>query len=292
MQRSSVDREQSPLRPSGDSRHIVDQLIEERAPRLAASPIWPIVGPPLRAALGYAKARALADAIAPLSGGAALAHVSDLLALRTQARGLNHVPRSGRCVLIANHPTGIADGIALYDVVHPRRPDLNFFANADAHRVCPGFAEVLIPVAWPPETRTLQSAKQTLRQARAALEAERPVAVFAAGRMTRRIDGVMQDPDWEHSAVALARKHAAPIIPTHVSGPLPRLFHLLDGVSDELRDITLFHELLNKVGGAYTLTFGAAVDPEGFPDTSERLTGRLKAYVEGVLPTAPGAVFD
>jgi len=271
--------------------HIVDVLIEERAPRLAGGPFWPLISPVLRALLGYAKARTMADAIAPMTGGEALEHVSALLSLQVTARGLEQVPGEGRCIVITNHPTGIADGIALYDALIARRPDLCFFANADALRVCPGLSDVLIPVAWPPETRTLQSTKQTLRMARAALQADRAIAIFAAGAMARQLDGMMQDPPWEHSAVALARKHAAPLIPLHMSGPYPRLFHLFDRVSTELRDITLFHELLNKTGGDYQLTFGAPLAPDALEGSSAELTERVKAYVERDLPRDPHVRF-
>ena len=44
--------------------HIVDQLIEERAPKLAASSLWPMVRPLLYKILDYRKARSMADTIA------------------------------------------------------------------------------------------------------------------------------------------------------------------------------------------------------------------------------------
>ena len=273
----------------GAGKHIVDVLIEERAPRLASGPWWPVLGPVLRALLDYRKARIMADAIAQLSGSAALEHVSKLLRLNVRTRGLERLPRAGRCIIAANHPTGVADGVAVYDAVHPIRPDVCFFANADAHRVCPGFNDVLIPVAWPAEKRTLQSTKVTVRMAREALEQERAVVIFPAGAIAKRIKGVIQDPDWEHSAVALARKHEAPILPASVSGPFPFLFHLFAKLSSELRDITLFHELLNKVEGDYRLTFGAPIDARAVQGDSEAVTIRLKDYVERVLPESPDA---
>ena len=46
--------------------HIVDVLIAERAPNLAASPAWPLLRPLLYSFLDYGKARRMADAIAPL----------------------------------------------------------------------------------------------------------------------------------------------------------------------------------------------------------------------------------
>ena len=119
--------------------HIVDVLIEERAPNLAASAAWPLIRPALYAILGYRKARRMAEAIAPLPGRAALDYASNLLSLKVEARGLERLPASGRLILIANHHTGIADGVALYDVVKTLRPDVVFYANADAHRIAPGF---------------------------------------------------------------------------------------------------------------------------------------------------------
>lgn len=272
-------------------KHIVDVLIEERAPHLAASPFWPLLRPPLYLLLGYRKARNMTDAIAPLSGLAAMDYVSKLLRLNISIRGIDNIPKSGACIIVANHPTGIADGLAMYDALRPIRPELCFFANADAHRVCPGFYDVLIPVAWPPEKRTMKATKLTLRMAREALDEQRAVIIFPAGRLARRIEGVIQDPKWEHSAVALARKFGAPVIPAHVSGPFPRLFHFFNRFSPELRDITLFHELLNKVEGDYKLIFGKPIDPCTLSQDSEAATARIKAYVERVLSASPDAVF-
>lgn len=272
-------------------KHIVDVLIEERAPRLARSMFWPILNPLLKQLLGYRRAREMADALASLSGQAALDHVSRLLHLNTQAQGLAHIPRQGRCILVVNHPTGIADGIALDDVARPIRPDLCYFANADAHRVCPGLIDLAIPVAWPKAKRTLKATKRTVRLARDALSAERPIAIFAAGAMSRHIAGRLQDPEWEHSAIALARKYDAPVLPVHIAGPNSFLFHVFDRFSAELRDITLFHELLNKAGGDYWVTIGPPFRPGDVDGGNAALTRQLKDYVERVLPVSPDTPF-
>ncbi len=117
--------------------HIVDVLIAERAPRLTRSMIWPLVRPAFNSLLGYGKARRMADAIHGLSGQAALGHVSNLLDLKVSSLNLDRLPATGRCIIVANHPTGIADGIAVYDAIRKRRADAIYFANADALRVSP-----------------------------------------------------------------------------------------------------------------------------------------------------------
>jgi putative hemolysin len=268
--------------------HIVDTLIAERAPRLTGSPLWPVLRPPLYALLGYGRARRMADAIAPMGGRSALDHVSDLLALKVQVRGLEHLPATGKLVIVANHPTGIADGVAVYDALKGVRPDIVFYANADAHRVCPAFDEVLIPVEWVEAKRTRERLRLTLSQTREALEAERALMIFPAGRLAvKDAEGLLTDLPWAASAVSIARKHAAPIVPIHVAGPWSTLFHLFDQRAQELRDITLFHELLNKQGRLFSLTLGRPIDPDSLPADATEATAVLKRYVERVLESHP-----
>jgi putative hemolysin len=269
---------------TAEEKHIVDLLIEERAPQLAHGPSWPVVRPALYRALHYKEARRMADDIAPLSGAEAMDYISRLLSVRLDVRGAERIPANGRCVIVANHPTGIADGVAMYDAVRPVRPDVIFFANADAHRVCPRFHETLVAVEWVTTKRTIEKTKQTLRAAHKAFADERPVMIFPAGKLARLIDGEIQDPPWEPSAVSLARKHNAPVIPIWVDGPYPFFFHSFDRISKELRDITLFHELLNKKNKLFTLKVGPPIAPEKLAGNAEEVTAQLKRYVEKDLP--------
>lgn len=265
-------------------KHIVDVLIEERAPQLAQRPSWPAVRPALYRALHYKEARRMADDIAPMGGHEALDHISKLLSVRLDVRGAERIPKDGRCVIVANHPTGIADGVAMYDAIKPIRPDVIFFANADAHRVCPRFHESLVAVEWVTTKRTIEKTKQTLKAAHKAFADERPVMIFPAGKLARLIDGEIQDPVWEPSAVSLARKHNAPVIPIWVDGPYPFFFHTFDRFSKELRDITLFHELLNKKGKLFSLKVGLPIAPDRLQGPADEVTLKLKHYVEKTLP--------
>ncbi len=272
--------------------HIIDVLIEERAPKLAATPIWPALRPLLYGILDYEKAVRMADAIVGLPGLGALDYVSRQLQLKVTVRGLERVPASGRCIILCNHPTGIADGIALYDALKARRPDLCFYANSDAHRVSPRFTDVLIPVEWQEAKRTREKTRETLILTREAMEAERCLIIFPAGRLARRQpDGELCDPVWQPTAVSLARKSGAPIVPMHLSGPWSGLFHFFNRFSDELRDVTLFHEFLNKQGRAFSLTVGPPISPDALDGDPAEAAVRVKAYVERGLAADPDRAF-
>ena len=272
--------------------HICEVLIAERAPRLTRSLVWPVVRPLLYRLLGFRHAVRMADAILPLSGQEALRYVSNLLDLRVSTLNQERIPATGRCLIVANHPTGIADGIAVFDAVRKRRDDAIFFANADAVRVAPRLGEAIVPVEWVTEKRTREKTRATLQAAKEAFEAERCVVMFPAGRLARvGPDGSLTDPEWAQTAASLARKYDAPVVPIHVAGPTSKLFHLFDRFSQELRDITLFHELLNKKRGAFQLKVGKAIPARRLDIDAGKATYALKAFTERVLPGQPDADF-
>jgi putative hemolysin len=285
-------RTASATAPAPAAKHIVDVLIEERAPKLSSGPLWPIVRPALFALLNYDKAVRMADAIAPLGGQDALEYISRLLSVELDLSGLELLPRTGAFVLLANHPTGITDGVALYDAVKQVRPDVAIYANSDAARVCRRFDEALIPVEWVLAKRTRERTRLTLKMTEQAFADRRPLMVFPAGRLARVRDGRLTDPEWMPTAVSLARKYELPIVPCHVAGPYAFWFHLFSRFSAELRDITLFHELLNKQGKTYRLTFGQPIPPEHAAGDATSVSRRIKHYVERVLGDSPDAAFD
>jgi putative hemolysin len=212
--------------------------------------------------------------------------------VKVSATGLERIPPQGRLIVVCNHPTGIADGIAVYDALKAIRQDLCFYANSDAHRISPGLTDVLIPVEWVESKRTRGRTRETLLLTRQALEAERCLVIFPAGRLARRRpDGRLADLAWAPSAISLARKHQAPVVPIHVAGPWSAMFHLFNRFSSELRDVTLFHELLNKQGRAFTLTVGGPIAPEALEGEPADVVARLKAFVEDILPADPERAF-
>jgi putative hemolysin len=210
-------------------------------------------------------------------------YMSDLLDLKVSTLNLERIPATGRCIIVCNHPTGIADGIAVYDAIKARRSDAIFFANADALRVSPRLGEIVIPVEWVVEKRTREKTRATLDAARAAFEGERCVVMFPAGRLARvGKDGSVTDPEWAPTAASMARKYNAPVVPIHVAGPYLDPVPLFDKVSQELRDITLFHELLNKRKKAFQLKVGLPIPPTRLDIDAGRAT-----YAEGLHRAGP-----
>ena len=275
--------------------HIVDALIAERAPTLSRGPLWPVLRPLLYTLLDYDKARRFADLIATREGRETLELVSEFLRVRVRVSGLERVPRTGRLVVVCNHPTSVTDGVAVYDARKVARPDLTFYVNADALRVSPGLAEVVIPVEWMPHKRTRAHSRDTLRRTRAVMEAEGALMIFPAGQLAEKVKGGRgrrsADTPWAPGAFAVARNFNAPILPMNLTGPWSTLFQLFNGVSEELRDVTLFHEMLNKAGGAFSLTIGPLIKAGTLGGDATAVAAAMQDYVEKTLPEDPDRTF-
>ena len=89
----------------------------------------------------------------------------------------------------------------------------------------------------------------------------------------------------------MAVKYEAPIVPVHVEGPWATLFHFFDRFSGELRDITLFHELLNKKGQRFRITIGKPIPPDALDPDAAVASAAIKTYVERNLPFEPDRPF-
>ena len=263
--------------------HIVETLIAERAPKLTARPkLFRAVKPLLYRMLAYDAAVFLADSIKTKTGHEAFAMVTDHIRPRTAVIGLNHLPASGKCIIISNHPTGLADGMAVFQAIRDKRPDHVFLANADALRVIPKGGDIIIPVEWVAEKRTLSKTKQTLLDTKAALDAGKCVVIFPSGRLARLGLGGLYDQEWQSSAAMLAKKYNAPVVPLQIKARNSWLYYLVSRISGEIRDITLFHELLNKKEQTFNLTFGEPIAPETLPKNAEKASARIRAIVEAL----------
>lgn len=275
----------------GSGAHIVDVLIEERCPKLRASPAWTVARPVLYSLLGYGKARAMADELVQLTGRESFDRLSRQLAFDMTVTGIDRLPATGRCIVAANHPTGLADGVAVWDLLKRKREDIIFFANADAIRVNPRFEDVIIPVEWVVSKRSPAKARETLKRAAEAFAQEKCVVIFPSGRLARKVEGRMEEKDWFPTVVGLARKQGAPVVPLNLDARNSALYYLFCDLSNELRDITLFHELLNKRGSKIRMTFGETIHPDLLQGEPQAMTDRLKQHVAYALLENADAAF-
>ena len=263
------------------AQQLVDQLIAERAPYItetAAGRIFLITV--LRPLLSYKDAVFSVDAIASMSGHDILRFGNRVLGIRHEIDGLSNIPKAGGCVIVANHPTGLADGLVIHHAVTQIRPDLHIMANADALRIAPGLRDVIIPVEWVPEKRTTAKTRETLKRCYQALQSGRVVMAFPSGRIAYVTPSGLKERPWMPAALTIAQRAGVPIVPARITARNSTMFYVISQVHKELRDITLFRELLNKRGKPASIDFGPPITLADDQRPSGDVTQAIQHYVE------------
>ena len=266
------------LASHGQPGHIVDTLIAERGQRIVHSPLWPVMRPFLYTLLRYGRAIEFADDVAHLSGFQCFEYMSEMLKLQITARHAERIPESGGFILVSNHPTGIADGVAVFDLLKDRRPDMMVFANRDAVRVNPRFAEMIIPVEWREEHKSKLKTRETLVLTNKTVNEGKGMVLFPSGRIAYWENGRLNERPWKTSAVGLARKYNLPVLPIHIQARNSGLFYWLAKWSTELRDMTVFYELLNKKGNHFDFTIGRMISPDALEGDLMEVTKALELH--------------
>ncbi len=154
---------------------------------------------------------------------ATVAHLQ--LDYRVDAADVAHIPATGRLLMVANHPSGARDAMALLDMVGRVRRDVKIVAN-DMLLMLEPLAELLLPVRILGGT----AAADSLRAIEAALNDEQCVIVFPAGEVSRLSIKGVRDARWRRGFLRFARKTATPVLPVRVMARNSTLFYGVSAV--------------------------------------------------------------
>jgi putative hemolysin len=250
--------------------HRIEPLIAERAPWLYSDrPGTGIAKRCLHRLLGYDKTVEIATTLKDAPANEIMDQMAARLSTMVTASGLGHIPTHGPALIVANHPTGIADGIILHGLIAAKRPDAYFFANRDILRVFPQMGTIIAPVEWRKEQRSHAKTRATMAYVRDATAAGRLGIIFPSGRLAKRRGLRLHERPWMASAAMLAHKFDVPVIPVNIQARNSALFYLFDKIHPTMRDITLFHETLNKARQPFQVTVGEPISAAAIPRNSE-----------------------
>lgn len=255
----------------------IDAQLAERAPWLfAGNARSSALRTLLCRLLSYDATLRIGRQVEPLDSGQVMDHMAALLAGKLSVSGLHRLPKDGPALVVCNHPTGIADAIMLWSAIAQRREDAYFFANRDILTLLPQMADMIAPVEWRLEKRSHAKARETLAFAHRATQEGRLGVIFPSGRLAYREGLRLKERPWMTSAATLARKLDLPVIPVHLESRNSALFYLLSALHPSLRDITLFHETLNKAAATFRLHVGRPVLGRDLPADPKAATQLLR----------------
>lgn len=166
------------------------------------------------------------------------------------------IPEHGRCVIVANHPLGAIDALALLKCVGDVRRDVKILAN-DLLMSLPGIEELLVPL------RILggKPSAESVQAAHAALADECALIVFPAGEVSRLGWRGVRDGQWRRGFLRFAEQANAPIVPVHLSGRNSALFYGLSSLAKPLGTALLPREMFAQRKRRIDVRVGAAIAP-------------------------------
>lgn len=176
---------------------------------------------------------------------------------------LENIPVSGRVVIIANHPLGSLDGLALLALVHSVRKDVKIVVNELLGSMTP-----LRPFFLGVNNLTGQNSRNKIQQIHQALEDEQAVIFFPAGEVSRLSFKGVRDGKWHSGFLRMAKHAKAPVLPIHVGGKNSKFFYGLSLIAKPVSALLLVREMFKNVSLTLPIKVGKLIPFASFSGMS------------------------
>ncbi|WOB81403.1 lysophospholipid acyltransferase family protein [Providencia sp. PROV114] len=190
---------------------------------------------------------------------------------------LENIPTQGPVVLVANHPIGSLDGLALLRAVAAVRPDVKIVANQFLNYIEP-LKSLFISV----DNMNNRTSRQQVEAIQRHLDKQGALIVFPAGEVSRFGRKGVRDGHWRTGFLRLAAKARAPIVPIHIQGRNSHLFYLTSLVYKPLSTLMLVREMFKQRGKRLKIRIGGSIPFIHWHDVhtaAHELAGRFRRHV-------------
>lgn len=192
---------------------------------------------------------------------------------------LNHIPKEGAFIAIANHPYGGIEGLVLLKLLCMVRPDAKLMANFLLKKI-PNLSDYFIAVN-PFENIEHSSSISGIKSTLQLLRSGTPIGIFPAGEVSTFKFETQQITDklWHPVVGKIIAKANVPVVPVYFHGNNGLLFNLLSFIHPSLRTAKLPSELFNKHGHKIKVRIGKPILPSAisFQSNTIKLLDFLRA---------------
>jgi putative hemolysin len=170
------------------------------------------------------------------------------------SKELENIPSTGRVVIVANHPLGALDALALILMISRVRKDIRVIANDLLSSLKP-LDELLLPV----DNFGGTSPKSNIKRIYGALHKEQAVIVFPAGEVSRLRPTGVRDVHWKPGFLQFAKRTASPIVPVYIDAKNSPLFYGVSMLSKPLAALLLVREMFLQRKNTIGFRIGEAI---------------------------------
>jgi putative hemolysin len=191
--------------------------------------------------------------------------------LDVQGEWIPVVDQTRPLVIVANHPFGIGDGIAILAMAEQLGRPFRVLINDELLKV-PEMAPYSLPVSFEETKEALAINMQTRHEALKLLKEGVTIIIFPAGGVAtaKKGFGAAQDLPWKIFAAKLVQTAKADVVPIYFEGQNGPLFHIASKLSLTLRLSLLIREFKRLSGSAIRARVGAMMTWEELSGIKER----------------------
>ena len=176
-----------------------------------------------------------------------------------EIKGIENIPKTGKCTIVMNHPLGGMDAMIFVDALKNHRTDLRYIVNDLLLNLEP-LKEIFVGINKHGRTKN-----SSLMQVSDLFSSDKAVCIFPAGLVSRKHKGIIRDLEWKKTFVKQARNNDHVIIPVHIEGSLSNFFYRLAnfrkfmGIKANIEMLYLSDELFKQKGKHIVITVGEPV---------------------------------
>ena len=182
------------------------------------------------------------------------------------------IPRTGRLLIVANHPFGVIDGLIMCNMALDYANDFQVVINSllcQDRDLVPHF----LPIDF---TETKEATKRNVRSkqlAGKALADGVPLILFPSGHVSTADApgfGDVVDHQWTTFIAKLVMQYQPTVVPVYFHGQNTRLFHVASNIAEPFRMAMHMREALKRFGSTVSLDVGAHHSPEDYAHIRSR----------------------
>jgi putative hemolysin len=174
---------------------------------------------------------------------------------------LKKIPKTGKCIVVCNHPYGMVEGVVIANLLTSYRSDTKVMANV-ALKV---FTEINDYFIFANPLKPQASINSTaIKQCYRHVANDGLLVIFPAGRVSfyQNAYKTITDGNWNRLALNIAEKTQAPILPLFISGTNSALFHRMGRIYYRFRLMMLAREMFKLQDHQITLSSNNIITPK------------------------------
>ncbi|HHI70752.1 MAG TPA: acyltransferase [Rhodobacteraceae bacterium] len=208
--------------------------------------------------------------------------------VQTPQEQIAKIPATGPVIVVANHPSGLVDGLILAELIGKVREDYKILTRSLLTGI-PEIEKFMLPVAFPHEENSQRLNIKMRKEAMDHLKDDGVIVLFPAGVVasSKKMFGPAIEAEWNPFTAKMILRSGATVVPIYFPGQNSRAYLMANLVSATLRQGLLLHEVVRSLKKPQAPIIGDPILPEEISEWSKDPRGFMGWLREKTLALNP-----